>query len=352
MKTSLLLTSLTAFFTCCAQSAPVLNETVGHDTGGNLGELKARARVPAWDLIVKELTNRPWATELKQVPATVITTGIFSNVPYISFQCAFAYELNIYGDLQNPAAVEIGFRGLVVESPAAKTNCFALVERLLRRPEDRVTLQKLKWTEDLLKSDGMTFEVTPPTAADSEGGWWISVYDEALVTKSRATAVELEAITQPVASGSVRPAAVAPQTEESRISFTDLTGRRFENVRVRSAPNGLYWFPEGGGGGLLPADRVPTDLRQRFGVDLGKAADYDRAKAVADRRLEAAMEAAAQQENSRPTAQQSYSANWTPGELPYARSVSSRPVNAGGSVYVSGYVRKDGTYVHSYTRHR
>ena len=41
----------------------------------------------------------------------------------------------------------------------------------------------------------MTFEITPSTAEDAYGGWWISVYGEAGLDKVRASDKELKAIT-------------------------------------------------------------------------------------------------------------------------------------------------------------
>ena len=41
-----------------------------------------------------------------KVLTTMIETGIWKNVPYISFQCQYTgYELNIFGELGKPAAV-------------------------------------------------------------------------------------------------------------------------------------------------------------------------------------------------------------------------------------------------------
>ena len=44
-------------------------------------------RIPDWAQIVTLLANAHWSYGLKQVPATMIETGIWKNVPYISFQC-------------------------------------------------------------------------------------------------------------------------------------------------------------------------------------------------------------------------------------------------------------------------
>ena len=77
--------------------------------------------IPDWAQIVSILANNGWAPEIKQVPATVINYGNFNQVPYISFRCASSgYEINIFGDLNNPAAVEIGAMNYLKDDGQAK----------------------------------------------------------------------------------------------------------------------------------------------------------------------------------------------------------------------------------------
>src|ERR1700690_3867191 len=66
-------------------------------------------RIPDWAQIVSLLANNVWAHGLKQVPATMIETGVWKNVPYVSFRCASGgYEVNIFGDLNTQPGVQIG----------------------------------------------------------------------------------------------------------------------------------------------------------------------------------------------------------------------------------------------------
>ena len=61
--------------------------------------------IPDWVQIVTLLANSGWSHAMKQVPAPVTGYGNFKNVPYISFRCDYGgYEINIFGDLNNPAA--------------------------------------------------------------------------------------------------------------------------------------------------------------------------------------------------------------------------------------------------------
>ncbi|MBE0542664.1 MAG: hypothetical protein IH623_15005 [Verrucomicrobia bacterium] len=64
------------------------------------------------------------------------------------------------------------------------------------------------------------------------------------------------------------------------ISFTDVKGRTFTNVKVlKVQPDGIsYMFTEGTvGGGKVNFVDMPVDLQARYGYNPGKASDYQRA---------------------------------------------------------------------------
>ncbi len=172
---------------------------------------------------------RPWAKDLRQIPSTVIDKGVLRHVPYTSYR-AGDYELNVYGDPAAPAGFEIGVTGELLKSDVAKRNCIEAVDAILQDREDRKVLASLKRDVDKKVRAAVTFEVTPPTAEDAYGGWWISVYDEAALDRSRATPEELKKITTTrgdVKSGEKRdnPLPVEPATE-GRWAADDLQDAR------------------------------------------------------------------------------------------------------------------------------
>jgi hypothetical protein len=220
-------------------------------------------RFPRWGKIITELAKRKWATELKQIPATVIDNGIFQNVPYSSFRCAFAYEINIYGDPDNPVGFEIGVSRHLLNDENAKSNCVAFMSSVLPAERDKLVVRNLNWIRDLVSTNGFVFEITPATDPDAYGAWWISVYSTDLVAKARASEQELRTITE------FRPPPIQYQTSTTpTISKT-----------------------------AQPTTSTPSWSREDFQV----AAPY-------------------------------------------------RAPSSSGSVYVRGYHRKDGTYVHPHTR--
>ncbi len=96
----------------------------------------ATARMPGWETVVAKTVARTWAKNLQPIPATVVDKGVMKHVPYQSYRCADDYEINIYGDPDAPAAVEIGvYRGLLKDAKA-KDNCIELMAALLTEVPD------------------------------------------------------------------------------------------------------------------------------------------------------------------------------------------------------------------------
>jgi hypothetical protein len=150
-------------------------------------------RLSRWDHCMHVLSSRPWSRGLVQVPATVINVGNFKNVPYFSHRSG-EYELNIYGDPDQPACLELGlYRG--GPHPAERKECLETLCLLLGDPADRQTLRSLGLEKGSVRKNGLLFEVTPSTAPDAFGGWWLSVCDERALGEQRATEAELALIT-------------------------------------------------------------------------------------------------------------------------------------------------------------
>jgi hypothetical protein len=159
-----------------------------------VGESLSTNRIPTFTNLLALLSAQSWATGLEQIPATVIDTGMLRYVPYLSFRCADDYEINVYGDLAQPAGIEVGvYRKLLNDSPA-KNNCLRLVTAAMGQVADKQIIPSLNLEKDQKVSAGLTFEITPPTDPDAYQGWWISVYDEAKINKARASEEEMKRI--------------------------------------------------------------------------------------------------------------------------------------------------------------
>jgi hypothetical protein len=161
---------------------------------GPSGAAAAAARLPRWDKCVEAGAKKEWEGKWTQVPALVVEEGPLKNVPYMSFRSG-NYEFNLYGDPDAPAGVELGVYKDLLQNDAAKKKCIETIAEMLGNPKDAEVLKDIGLRQVKKERDGMVFEITPETAPDAYGGWWISVYDTALIDKARATQEELDKIT-------------------------------------------------------------------------------------------------------------------------------------------------------------
>ncbi|PWU15931.1 MAG: hypothetical protein C5B50_14575 [Verrucomicrobia bacterium] len=306
------------------------------------------------------LSQQSWATNLRQIPATVIDNGVLKNVPYTSFRCGEDYEINIYGDPDHPAGIEAGVYRSLLENKPAKNNCISLLSAALREPEGKEILHRLDLVRDLKTDRGLTYEITPPSALDAYAGWWISVYSEKGLELARASDQELKQICvskKDVATRTKSSDDPSGWSEEDLklarpspviISFETSSGLVVSNAVVKPYIPGvsLIWREtNSASGGIVKLADLPEDLRKRFGYDPAKSvlvAEAEEQARARNRDQVQAQLAAAAQAAAQPSP-------YTSGASAFQQS-SVYP--SGGSVYVRGYTRANGTYVHSYSRRR
>ncbi len=257
--------------------------------------------IPDWAQIVRLLASNDWATGIRQVPATVINYGKYNHVPYVSFRCASGgYEINIFGDLNNPAAVEIGAMTYLKDSDTAKSNCVNFICSTLANADDRKMVRALSWNQkDVEQNGGMSVETLMPGEWGSYGGWWVMVFDRAALTNAAASDAELFAITQPQAPTSpstpamaqptmtAQPAAPAPNSaNQPGVDASQPPAPAPQPATTTTATNGTYGYTTYEGYGYdwtadeLAAARPAADAAA---ANLGADADrvyprtYDRA---------------------------------------------------------------------------
>jgi hypothetical protein len=151
-------------------------------------------RLAKWDRCLHSLVSmQPPLPQISPVAATVIDRGIFRNVPYFSHRFG-DLEFNIYGDPDEPAALEVGIYDRT-PTPENRRRCREAIAELLNDPADREALRSLNLDRSKTVRGTLTLEVTPSSAEDAYGGWWISIYDTRLVELQRASDQELAQIT-------------------------------------------------------------------------------------------------------------------------------------------------------------
>lgn len=149
------------------------------------------SRIPPLSKIVAAVKAQRWARSLEQIPATVIDNGVMKDVPYQSYVIGTDCEVNIYGDPENPCAVEIGLYRKMLTDVGGRQNCIDLIAGILPDRTDSAILKALVRAGDKATRRDVTIEFTPENAPDAYGAWWVSIYNEFELEKSRATPAEL-----------------------------------------------------------------------------------------------------------------------------------------------------------------
>jgi hypothetical protein len=126
-------------------------------------------RLPPWDRCIEFAAKQDWMTDLQAIPATVIDKGILKYVPYKSFRAGL-FEINIYGDPDHPAGIEIGIRGELLSNVSAKKKCLAFVSGLMRSAGDKQVLTSLSLSKDQRELDGMTLKLRRKRMKTRTGG--------------------------------------------------------------------------------------------------------------------------------------------------------------------------------------
>jgi hypothetical protein len=278
----------------------------------------------------------------------VIDKGTLRNVPYVSFRCNEDYEVNIYGDLKNPAGIEVGVYRKFVNDEMAKGNCLKFISSLLGDRADRDVLSALSLKQDLKQRNGLSFEITPPTAEDAYKGWWISVFSEEQLNRSRASENELKQITVSKADSlksgkqaedesgwTAEQVKLARPSLPEKITFVNSSGEVVTDAEVVRVVDGAYLiWRRGAAMGRVKLSELSEELRARLGYDPSKAsASYSAEERRAQSQIAAPDQPQVQPTTKTPTSYSGYS-------LPSDR----------GRVFVNGYTRRDGTYVHAHTR--
>lgn len=150
-------------------------------------------RLPSAPAVLAKLRAGELGKGLEEIPATVIEQGALRRVPYLSHR-AGDVEVNVYGDPAAPACVEIGLHG---GDPARRAACRDALADLLPEAADRAALSGLDLSKGKTTRSGLTLEVTPETAPDAYGAWWVSAYDAVALETARAGDGELKEVSTP-----------------------------------------------------------------------------------------------------------------------------------------------------------
>jgi hypothetical protein len=172
-----------------------------HDVPGESGyilEIERKGDLPPWRTLVNDLRHSDGVTSLEQIPATVVDSGEFKNVPYLSFRVNGSIELNIFGDPEDPAGIELGIYGAKRGSSKLRRLCREFLVSYLNARTEIQAVYQLNENGGVRDAGDMTIEYTPPDAPDAYGAWWISAYNKKHLAEVRLDDTEYAKLTRPV----------------------------------------------------------------------------------------------------------------------------------------------------------
>jgi len=132
-----------------------------------------------------------------EIPATTIDNGEFKNVPYMSFRANEDIELNIYGDPNDPAGIELGIYGAHAGNTRLRKVLRSYLAGFLTTRKEIEALYGIDLNGGIHEAGDITIEITPKSAPDAYGAWWISLYNRKDLDSVRMDTADYERLTRP-----------------------------------------------------------------------------------------------------------------------------------------------------------
>lgn len=154
-------------------------------------------RLPHWHSIVQDFRNHDATRSFQPVPATAIDNGLLRNIPYLSYRVNENAELNIYGNPEDPAALELGVYGRGAFNQRQRLTIREFLAGHLGSRREIAALYKLNLDGGEVRADRLAIRCIPPGAPDAYGGWWLCIYDPARLEKARISDEAYAKVTRP-----------------------------------------------------------------------------------------------------------------------------------------------------------
>lgn len=167
------------------------------DAGTEFTNMLRKGELPPWRVIVNDLRTHDNIKTLVEIPAVKVDVGVFRNVPYKSFRINDHLEFNIYGDPENPAGIEMGIFGRRAGDKRLQMMLRAYLAGFLTTRAEIAALYSIGLDEGIAKAGHFVAEITPTTAEDAFGAWWISIYNEKRMEAVRLSDKAYAAMTLP-----------------------------------------------------------------------------------------------------------------------------------------------------------
>ncbi|MBU3665322.1 MAG: hypothetical protein FGM15_05520 [Chthoniobacterales bacterium] len=162
-----------------------------------LAQVTGRGKLPSWQAIVHDFRDHDTVWRVELIPPVAVQSGEFKNIPYTSFLVNKQGRMNIYGDPDNPVAIEFGIYGKRGRSSRYHQIVREFLAGHLYSRKEIAALYSLSLAGDTHRAGNLAFKITPPTAPGANGGWWIAVYDPSRLASARVGEAEYAKVTRP-----------------------------------------------------------------------------------------------------------------------------------------------------------
>lgn len=167
------------------------------DIGMEFTKANRPGDLPAWRVMVNDLRNNDAIKSLVQIPATTIDNGIFKNVPYLSFRINEYIEMNVYGNPDDPAAVEFCIYGRHQSNDKARRVLRSFLAGFLSTRKEVGAIYSIPFSGGKECLGDFCIEITPANAPDAYGAWWISLFNPKKLDADRLSEADYAKLTRP-----------------------------------------------------------------------------------------------------------------------------------------------------------
>lgn len=209
----------------------------GVDVGMEFTESGKKGDLPSWRVMVNDIRNNDAIKSLTQIPATLIDNGYLKNVPYLSFRINDYIEMNIYGNPDEPAAIEFGIYGKYSSDDKLRRVLRSFMAGFLTSRKEVGAIYSIPFGGGEKNAGDFRIRITPASAPDAYGGWWICLYNPQTLNSARVGDVEYAKSTLP-------PELVVDRSGRVRKAFAD--GRNLPSsfrARKKSGDSASVFVP-------------------------------------------------------------------------------------------------------------
>ena len=208
-------------------------------------DLVGRDALPSWRAIVHDLRTHDRVRSFEQIPPTGIDNGLLRNIPYLSFRVNGYAELNVYGDPDDPVAIEFGAYGGTHQGNHRRRIFREFIAGHLHSKEQIAALYSLGPERRALQAGKLAFRLILPGDPDAYGGTWLVVYRPDRIAKARLADRAYAELTRPFEEVNNKDGSLRSANKQSNLQWLQnavewMTGEKPELRGFYRDKNGVF----------------------------------------------------------------------------------------------------------------